>query len=548
MGRTLAFRNLKRAAQIAKIADELRITTPEAIERAREATARKASFGHPSRRAVLQGATAAGVVGMMGLPRLAWSRPVSRTTARIAIVGGGMGGLSAAYALYNKGVVADVFEANTRVGGRVWSLGGAFSGPTTFPGQVVERGGELIDTLHTTMRGYCNEFGLAVEDYDKSPGEALFFSGDELWDEADVVDEYRAFVAAMRADLQNVSEPTAMSFTDAEVALDITSLDEYLDSRGAGSLLRNIIEAAYVGEYGRELSQQSALNMLLFLHADKSSNFREFGVYSDERFHIVGGNEQIPAAIGNVLQDQIQLGMKLLHVAKDSQGAYSLTFEDTAGGQSTLTYDYVVLAIPFSVLRDVSFDASVALPSWKKEAIASFDYGTNTKMMVGFQGRPWADAGTNGAVYAHGLAAMHNVWETNYSQAASTRGVLTNYTGGDRGTAIDLSDVQGDVQAFLADLDQVLPGVSSQVRRDETGAIVAHVEKWSASPFTKGSYSNNFPGYFTSICGLEGLPVERLYFAGEHADSFYEWQGFMEGAANSGIAAATNILAELRVS
>lgn len=32
-------------------------------------------------------------------------------------------------------------------------------------------------------------------------------------------------------------------------------------------------------------------------------------------------------------------------------------------------------------------------------------------------------------------------------------------------------------------------------------------------------------------------------FAGEHANSFYEWQGFMEGAALAGIAAASAILA-----
>jgi monoamine oxidase len=36
--------------------------------------------------------------------------------------------------------------------------------------------------------------------------------------------------------------------------------------------------------------------------------------------------------------------------------------------------------------------------------------------------------------------------------------------------------------------------------------------------------------------------VRNLYFAGEHANSFYDFQGFMEGAALSGIDAATAIL------
>ena len=45
------------------------------------------------------------------------------------------------------------------------------------------------------------------------------------------------------------------------------------------------------------------------------------------------------------------------------------------------------------------------------------------------------------------------------------------------------------------------------------------------------------------MAGLEGVPAGNLFFAGEHTNSFYEWQGFMEGAALSGIAVAKSILA-----
>jgi monoamine oxidase len=38
--------------------------------------------------------------------------------------------------------------------------------------------------------------------------------------------------------------------------------------------------------------------------------------------------------------------------------------------------------------------------------------------------------------------------------------------------------------------------------------------------------------------------VGTVYFAGEHTNSFYEWQGFMEGACLSGIQAAAQILAD----
>jgi hypothetical protein len=58
-----------------------------------------------------------------------------------------------------------------------------------------------------------------------------------------------------------------------------------------------------------------------------------------------------------------------------------------------------------------------------------------------------------------------------------------------------------------------------------------HLEHWPCNSFSKGSYTCYRPGQFTSIADNEGTPVANLYFADEHASSFYEWQAFMEGAA-----------------
>ena len=65
---------------------------------------------------------------------------------------------------------------------------------------------------------------------------------------------------------------------------------------------------------------------------------------------------------------------------------------------------------------------------------------------------------------------------------------------------------------------------------------------WPNGALTKGSYTCSRPGQFTTIAGLEAQPVGNLHFAGEHTNSFYEWQGFMEGACLSGIAAAAALL------
>ena len=79
------------------------------------------------------------------------------------------------------------------------------------------------------------------------------------------------------------------------------------------------------------------------------------------------------------------------------------------------------------------------------------------------------------------------------------------------------------------------------------GSFRVHLEHWPSNPLVKGSYTCNHPGYFTSIAGNEAKQVGNLYFAGEHTSSFYEFQGFMEGAALSGIRAAREILQDLKV-
>jgi len=66
-------------------------------------------------------------------------------------------------------------------------------------------------------------------------------------------------------------------------------------------------------------------------------------------------------------------------------------------------------------------------------------------------------------------------------------------------------------------------------------------------PNTKGSDTAYKPGQFTRICGNEGKPVDNLYFAGEHANSFHGWQGFMEGASLSCKDAAAAILQAAKV-
>ncbi|WP_224245030.1 flavin monoamine oxidase family protein [Hyalangium gracile] len=331
MARTPLFELFRQTTRIALASEREGVPEREATEAMRV-----------SRRSLLKNATVLGAGMAAGLGTQASAEPFlhgGRTgEPRVGIIGAGIAGLACAYDLKRAGIIATIHEANERPGGRIFSLGGAFPGPVAFPGQVVERGGELIDTGHKTILGYAQEFNLAKESYIKPPGDVFYSFGGQRYPESVVVEQYRAFVAAMRADLQQLSgAPTADVHTPVDRQFDLMDLRTYLETRGAGPVLKAAIIAAYEAEYGLTADQQSCLGFVFFIRANRRSRFEPFGV-SDERYHLVGGNQQIPREMAARLPGQVRHGERLEAVRKTAAGAIELTLR-RGSTAITATYD-----------------------------------------------------------------------------------------------------------------------------------------------------------------------------------------------------------------
>ena len=528
MGRTPLFDLLQRAARIARAAAHSPLPLDEFYARGAEARV------DARRRRLLLGAGAglvlAGCGGVPGATGSGVVRPMRAPARRggdeVAIVGAGIAGLTAAWRLRQQGVAARVYEGQTRVGGRMLSLHDHFGKD----GPVIELGGELIDTDHVRIRALAGELGIALDDLlaGDTDRDTWWFDGRAV-SEREIVEAFVPVAAAIERDLAAAGDG-AYDHTDPNAAfraLDTLSIAQWFDRNGVTGWLRKLLDVAYTTEMGLEIGEQSALNFLTFIGTGDADAFKVFGS-SDERFHVRGGNDLIPRRLAERMGDAIDTGQVLEAISAHGDG-YRLAFRNGGASRDVLARE-VILALPFTLLRKVRID--VPLPPDKRRAIDTLAYGTNAKLMIGFDRRVWREHGANGASMSD--LAFQTTWDTSRKQPGG--GVLTNFTGGRHGLALGEGTPKAQADAAARDLDRLWPGALAA----RAGAREVRMH-WPTNPWALGSYACLRPGDWSTLRGVIGASVGHLHFAGEHCAP--DTQGFMEGGCESGETAAAAVLA-----
>jgi monoamine oxidase len=492
--------------------------------RAARAENRRSRAGAPhrvNRRRLLTG-TAAGLIA-------AYTRSVcaSSNDVRIAVVGAGIAGLNATYLLAKAGLSVALYEGSDHIGGRIQTNYGGVA-----PNIYSELGGEFIDSGHDDMLALATLFGFGLIDTEAPSEDGLqvaYFANGRLRSEDEVIAAFQPLARIVDNDSSQLSdEITFDSHSRFDSRLDHTRLRDYLQRHVRIDWLYDILEAAYVNEFGLNLENQSSLNFVETIGTDTSDGFEIYGV-SDQRYKIRGGNHQIVAALADQVKDRISLGHRLEALRRDSSGEYLLNFATGHGGHSEVAADFVVLCLPFTILRQI--DLRVPLPPIKRKAIQELGYGVDAKLILGFQSRHWRENGFDGDSYAD--QPYQSGWDSSRLQPSSF-GAYTIYPGGSQALALQNGSANQQARRLLAGLDRVFPGIQDQWLGTALRAY------WPSNPFVRASYAAYEPGQWTGIRGAEGQTVGNLYFAGEHTS--LDWQGYMNGGAESGRIAAEALI------
>lgn len=484
---------------------------------------------------VSEGITRRRMIATLGaaaaLPAIGWPAPSrARSTMRIAVIGGGLAGLTALDALSAAGVDAHLYEARGRLGGRVFTANNAPE-----PGLNIEDGANLINTDHADMLALAKRFGIPLIDRQPMYGRSRYVADGRAVSDASLVRDLRAIAAQIGKDA------AALDADYAAVApgLDGLSFTTYLDkhARLVKPHVRALIEATARTEYGAEPGQTSALGLMFNLPVVDGKH-AELISLSDERFILSGGSSTVVKALSAPLMLCISTGHALVSITP-RDGGLDLRF---ANGKMDHV-DRVIVTVPAPLMRTIDYGGLLS-DGWAA-LVREIDCGRNEKINAGYAARVWekhtGPAGAAWAVDTRGPGIYSEFWDASSGQPGDA-GVLTWFFGGDQVDALMAAEPETTIRRAEAAIAPAVPGLKARTIRRTA---------WCQDPYARGAYSTFKPGQLTRFAPHlwveeDGGAKQRaaagpIVFAGEHlSDAF---PGFMNGAAQTGRLAAAAVLA-----
>jgi monoamine oxidase len=447
-----------------------------------------------------------------------YSEPMPGATLNgvsVLVAGAGFAGLAAAHDLAARGATVTVVEARDRVGGRVWTIRDGFSEQ-----QHAEAGGDMIDEGQDEIRALAEGAGLKLTrilrggfGYVRADGsgkpQIVHRSSARGWDRlADALGDQTT--PYKRADRRWDSPVTAR--------ISRRSVARWLDEVRADEELR----ATATGLRGFFLADPDELSLVALVDQFSEADSPAPGAL----YRLEGGNDALATALAKPLGSRLQLNTEV--VAVSQRGKVVRVAVKRRREQSQIACDYAVLALPATLLRRIPI--TPALPAQQHDAIASLKYGRATKTLLQFSKRFWRLPGRPRAFGSP--LPFGALWDGNEEQRGRS-GILSLLAGGSASDATQAIVSRQGPRGLVHTLDWL--------GADHAELVASRQFVWEQDPYARGGYAFFDPGFDPALRAWLPRPAGRLFFAGEHTS--IKWQGYMNGAVESGLRAAAEVAA-----
>ena len=250
-------------------------------------------------------------------------------------------------------------------------------------------------------------------------------------------------------------------------------------------------------------------------------------------FKVKGGNSLLVEALLGAVERRNRLH-KNVTVTRIEQGPDSAKVF-VHGRSEPYEAQFCVCTVPAHCLTKIKWKPDLPLDQYN--ASTQLQYSRIMKTAVLYAERFWPNPKNLGfSVFSN--RASDYCFDSTYRQPG-TPGILCSYAIGDK--ADDLaSEDDGMVMTWITEdvarAFRLKRGLSVTPR-----PIRSKKQPWQRDPMAGGAYAFYRPGQWFDLLPKLSRPFNRVRFAGEHLSE--EWQGFMEGAVETGEAAANALIA-----
>jgi len=460
---------------------------------------------------------------------------------KVVILGGGLAGLTAAEKLAEKGVKSLVIEGRERLGGRVNTH--YFNPQKT---AFFEEGGTFIDSDHKATIALAKKLNVDLVKHGFGTKKLSVFDNARPVEPARLIKE----IAEIKAVLESIQKDfQANHFNYYEINganYYWNPLIKYIHNSKLSDFGKNMLKAILESNEGIPFEKVSVydihycveiVDQYFQLFSHKNSSWKPNFLADLAAYHYTAqkGMSHFVSRLDEELQRHqvpIQLNQELTQIGK-THDHYVLTFK--SGEQ--VRASNVIMTLPFSTLRYVKIDPTVAVPPLTQDAIQTLSYGTNSK--IGIQTTAPAKLSDTMLYYVNAHTS---------TIAWPGENAVTYFVSGHAGQNVTAESALGIAEAEKANILHEYPTIKF------TGNPA--FKNWTKDKFSFGSYSaisSDCPGAFSAPSDTykemskyaDPIDNDHFVFAGEHtrADGT---RGHIEGAVRSGILAATILMKHVK--
>ncbi|MGI8460290.1 MAG: flavin monoamine oxidase family protein [Solirubrobacterales bacterium] len=481
--------------------------------------------GELTRRRLLGGAAAgaAGYAAASALPDPALARRRPGRRRDVVVVGAGFAGLAAAREIARAGKSVVVLEARDRVGGRILNhpIGG---------GEIVEIGGQWVGPTQDRVLKLLDELGLETF--------KTFAEGENIYYRSGQLQRYTGTIppanAASLGELALVIE--LLNGMAAQVPLhdpaaapsaiewDGQSFETWKRANVQSDEARDLVDLVIEAVFATEPAEISLLFVLFYIHAAGNFNRLVDTANGAQDSRVVGGTQLIALEIAKDLGRRVRLAEPV--VAIERRRGCADVFTESGRWRAKR----VIVAVPPAIVGQIAFGPP--LPPLRAQLLQRVPMGSVIKCMAVYDEPFWRAEGLSGSATSD-TGPIKLTFDN--TPPDGSPGVLLGFFEGLEARQFAEASEAERRDAALGSFERFFGAKARQARE--------YIDmNWIAEPWSRGCYTGYTPpGVLTGFAASLREPVGPIHWAGTEMATV--WNGYMDGAIESGQRAATEVLA-----